>query len=132
VTTAIDEISPDYVGEELIVITRQDAEATPRAFNAIVLDIDYSGADIYGGICNPIELMISGPSADSFERDNINHERTTISQRTPPPSVSFRPTEGGRFDITIREVGHNHFWGHLTVDVEGVTNDPGAGQGQDS
>lgn len=131
-TTLLDEISPDYIGAGLISLKLNDPTTPPRAFNAVIVDVDYSAADEFGGIQNPIELIVSGPSPSSFRREVFGNELGGISQRTPPSSVAFSPQEGGRHLLMIREVGHNRLHGTIEIDVEGSINDPGAGQGQDA
>ncbi len=131
-TTRIDEISPLFIKTKRLVLKLNDPLTPVRAFNTVVIDVDYSAADEIGGIQMPIELMVGGPSDTSFVREVFGDEPGGISQRDPPTSVAFTPKEGGSFLVMIREVGHNKLFGTLRVDVQGTINDPSVAQGQDA
>ncbi|MEE9395194.1 MAG: hypothetical protein V3W41_22105 [Planctomycetota bacterium] len=132
--TLLDEISPEFIGTPQLTLKLSDPTTPLRSFTSIVFDVDYSAAETeeLGGIMMPLEMIVTGPSATSFVREVFGDQPGGISQRDPPSSIAFTPQEGGRFNVMIREVGHNKLFGTLRVDVEGTINDPGAGQGQDA
>ena len=131
-TQLVEEINPDFVKTKRLTITNADALTKPLAFNTLVFDVDYSAADEFGGIVMPLEMIVTGPSDSSFVREVFGLELGGISQRDPPTSIAFTPREGGRFNVMIREVGHNKLFGTLQLDVEGTINDPRVAQGQDA
>jgi hypothetical protein len=132
VTSLLDEISPEFIRSEVFTLTLSEPLVAAKAFTAVLIDVNYDGADEFGGVMNPLELTIDSPSPDLFVRDIFGDVAGGISQREPPSQVAFTPKEGGRFRITLREVGHNKLYGTLQVDVLGTINDPSVAQGQDS
>lgn len=111
-----DEICPGYVATELIKLSLAQPEATPRAFQFILIDVDYSAADEVGGMVLPLELMVTAPTPSNFDR--------TYSDLLLPSQIAFQPVEGGRHLVTLREVAHNRVYGNLLVEVAGDVTDP--------
>src|SRR5262249_34987198 len=111
----LDELCPDYVGERRFVLALSEDASPARAFAAIELTVDYS-ATLPQGVVLPLEFTIVSPSPSNFVR--------RFFRRTSPSNISFIPKEGGRHVVRIAEVGHNRWWGALTIDVVGETTDP--------
>ncbi len=105
-----DEISPDYVDKQLLVLSLADTESQPRAFRAVDISVNYDGAEP-NGVALPLELLVKGPSVGSFFRH--------VYRRVVPSLVTFTPNEGGEHLVTLREVDHNRWWGSLVVNVSG-------------
>lgn len=106
----VDEISPEFMGEDLIGLSLNIETSNPRAFKAVVIDVDPSAADPEGLVL-PLELIIRPPT-------NANIIRTYFTDRVPA-TLSFRPLEGGEHLVLLREVAHNRYTGTLTIEVEG-------------
>jgi hypothetical protein len=105
----IDEICPDYVGDDRITVTL-DPDSTPRAFSPFTVRINYSRCDPEGVVL-PLEICLVAPSG-------ANSECTTI--RTVVPDIRiFMPREGGAHLVVVRELYHNQWWGRLRVQVAG-------------
>lgn len=107
---AIEEISPEFIGEDRIALSLDSSTLNPRAFHAVLINVDY-GKCAPEGIVLPLELLIQAPS--------IGNIRRTIIRRTAPQSLSFIPKEGGIHGVLLRELGHNRWLGKLRVLVAG-------------
>jgi hypothetical protein len=108
----IEEICPEYIGEERITLSL-DPSISPRAFQSLLLEIDYSLCDPEGGAVLPLELLVQGPSPSSFRRRVITRSR--------PAEIVVTPREGGRHLVVLREMAHNRFHGKIAFDVAGET-----------
>src|SRR3954464_12103968 len=97
-TTVQDELAPAYIRNKLIVLSLDQTNTVVRAFQAAVINIDYS-ACYPSGVVLPLILEIQGPSPDSYQRRLFSH--------VAPGSVVLSAREGGRHNVTIREVAHN-------------------------
>lgn len=106
----LDDLSPDFVGGDVIALSLREESLEPKAFGAVSLDVDYSGA-VPGGISRPLELVIQAPTKAGYVRK--------IFRRVIPKIVTFFPVSGGEHLVLIREVGHNQFHGKIVVDVAG-------------
>ncbi len=106
----IDDFSPAYIGEDVIVLSLDPSTPEPKVFTSVQIAIDYSGAEP-SGVALPLELIIQGPTAASFV------EKTY--RKTRPASVSFRPLAAGEHLVLLREVAHNRWVGRLRVEVTG-------------
>lgn len=106
----VDELCPMYVGAEVIALSLADALATPTARSYVEIAVDYSDAEP-SGVNLPLELLIVGPSEQCFER--------RMFRRALPGQFSFLPPEAGKYQLLLREVGHNRWLGKLYVDVQG-------------
>jgi len=110
----LDEICPMYVGSEALKLTLSDPLVPARAYRAVDIDVDYAGASELG-VRLPLELLVVGPTAQSFRRH--------VYRRVAPSVVTFTPHEGGAFLVLLREVGHNKLRGRLSIQVEGDVSD---------
>lgn len=110
-----DEISPPEYGQDLIGLALSSAQngpaPTPRQFQIVTIDVDYSGCDP-AGVVLPLEFTVSSESgAAVFQRKIFRH--------FAPRQLSFVPREGGAHLIRFGEQHHNRWFGALTVDVLG-------------
>lgn len=116
--STIDELSPQTgdhaVQAKRLKLSLADPLATRRAFNAILIDVDYTDTDPDGATL-PLVLQIVGPAPSSFRRN--------IYRFTRPAQLAFTPEEGGRFVVKLYEQWGNKSWGTLRFDVEGTTNE---------
>jgi hypothetical protein len=106
----IDEISPETMGEDRILLSLDRTSLTPRAFQAVLINVDYS-ACAPEGVVLPLELLIQTPS--------ISNIRRHIIRKIAPRTLSFIPKEGGLHGVLLRELGHNRWLGKLRVTVAG-------------
>jgi hypothetical protein len=109
-SSILEELSPSYVGAKAISLSLVDPLTPLRAFSTIRIAVDYSDC-LPSGIVLPLVLLVVGPSSTSFRRD--------VFHRVSPSEVAFRPVEGGVFGVTLKELAHNHFWGHLSLEIDG-------------
>lgn len=112
----LDEICPDYVGADKIRLSLAKSVIQPlQAFAVIDVNVDYSGCAPQGVVL-PLVFTVVSPSSANFVRRLIRSSR--------PSAVSFVPREGGRHIVRVGELGHNHWFGVLVLDVAGETTDP--------
>lgn len=109
-TTSLDELCPMTVGAAAFDISLADPDATIETFVAVELAVSFSRCEPEDPTL-PLELIVVGPSAESFVRK--------VFRRILPESFFFVPIEGGKHTILLREVTHNLWRGTLVVDVEG-------------
>jgi hypothetical protein len=109
VSAHIDELSPSYIGEDRIDVAL-DRDAVATANTSMVVTVDYSRCAPAGATL-PLELIVQGPSAESYQR--------RVFTRLLPSQVVVKPIEGGPHLIVLREVAHNRWWGRLRVQVDG-------------
>jgi hypothetical protein len=109
-SASLDELSPDYLGEDRIGVSLSQDTPTPAAFAPVTLDIDYSEC-MPEGVVLPLELIVRGPSTSSNQHK--------IFSRHAPSTITFKPREGGFHLVTLREVAHNRWWGRLKFQVSG-------------
>lgn len=106
----LDELAPLYVGSESLKLSLAEPNTEARAFRSVTVLVDYSGAG-EDGVQLPLELRVTGPSAESYVQ--------RFFRRTAPSELSFTPKEGGSFLVLLREVAHNRRRGKLVVQVAG-------------
>jgi hypothetical protein len=106
----LDELSPRYMREDRIDVTLDASVTSPSAFDSILVNASYARC-LPEGVVLPLILEVFGPSAQSYQR----HEFARVA----PSSFVFRPVEGGRHRVILREAAHNRWWGALSVDVAG-------------
>lgn len=111
----IDELAPDFVGKRLLKLSLNSTE-TPRAFSTIDVAIELLDEALTYGLILPMELTVTPPSPSGFYRK--------LFRRVIPIELSFIPREGGLHTVSLREVGHNRWWGALAIDVAGDRADP--------
>ncbi len=105
-----DKISPSYVGEEKIVLTLSATTPLPRAFDEVVVDIDYSKT-LPAGVSLPLIFRAVDPAGRKLiER---------VLRRLAPTELSFRPISGGLHLIWLAEAAHHRWFGALRIDVAG-------------
>lgn len=105
----VEVIEPNYVGEDRIRLTLDDTSTEPRAFDSVLVQIDYS-ATLPQGVVPPLVMTVSAPTQGNFQ------ERIF---RRVPKTLTFRPREGGEHLVTLRECWHNLWVGILRVQVLG-------------
>lgn len=105
-----DEWSPEIYGQDLILLTLAPSQ-TPRQFEIVQIDVDYSGC-LPSGVVLPLEFTVSSESgAAVFQRK--------IFRRFAPSVLSFVPREGGQHLLRLSEAHHNRWFGSLQIDVLG-------------
>jgi hypothetical protein len=109
-SASIDELSPDYLGDDRIGVSVSTDTPIPSAFMPVTVDVDYSECSPEG-IVLPLELIIRGPSPDS--------NQSKIFSKNAPESLTFKPREGGLHIVILREVAHNRYWGRVKFQVAG-------------
>lgn len=114
-SSILDELAPMYVGSEALKLSLTDPLAPLRAFAVVDMQVDYSGAGDEGVVL-PLEMLVTGPSPTSFQRQ--------VFRRSAPSTITFTPSEGGAFLVLLREVGHNKLRGKLTMTISGERSDP--------
>jgi len=105
-----DEISPRYLREDRIDLTRDDPDAVPSALRSFVVSVSYART-LPQYVVLPLIFEVIGPSQQSYQR--------RIFRRTPPKSIVITPQEGGAHRLLLREAAHNRWWGKLAVNVAG-------------
>lgn len=108
-TSLVNEISPNYLGQPRIDLALEDPITTPRAQRQVAISVSFDRCDPQG-VCPPLQMLVQGPSADSFIR------RTFYEV---PDRLTFTPREGGAHSVTLREAHHNHWWGNCTFVATG-------------
>ena len=105
-----DELCPEYVGEQRITLTLDDALTPIRARSTVFINVDYDDCDPEGAVL-PLVFTVTTERGMTFKR--------TVFRRTAPAQVSFIPTEGGLHTVRLAEFAHNRWFGSLTVTVLG-------------
>ena len=111
----LDELAPDANQQPLIALQLADPNAIPQAHQPVTIAVD-SSATLPDGLCLPLEVTVTGPSARSFLRK--------VDYRRVRTSFTFTPKEGGRHTVAMREIAHNLWWGSLDLEVQGDPFDP--------
>lgn len=109
---ALDEISPDYLRDQRIVVrvlSVHGVSVQVRSGEPITLQCDYSGA-LPKGVSPPLIFEAKGPSSAGYQRRVFDRA---------PATIVWTPREGGLHQITLREAAHNRWFGVLKVSVEG-------------
>lgn len=106
-SATLDEIAPDYMGDDRVSVTLQEGSPT-TAFVPLWLRVNYDEC-APEGVMLPLELIVRGPSS----------VKRKIYSRNAPTLLHYKPVEGGTHLIMLREVAHNRWWGRLKVDVRG-------------
>ena len=106
----VDEISPASYGEDRLVLTLAPGQ-TPRQFEAVLVDVDYSACEP-AGVVLPLELTLMQESgAATFQRQ--------VFERVAPSQLAVVPREGGRCLVRLAEKHHNRWFGAVEFDVAG-------------
>ena len=113
---AIDQISPPYVGADMIALKLSKPDIAPLAWQPIQVEVDYT-ATKPTGVVLPMELVLQGP-------DPEDHKRRLITRAAPESFVLVPEVKGPHF-ILFRELGHNRWQGRLLIEVEGEDLDTG-------
>lgn len=107
----VDEVSPATYGANLIALTVSLETPILRAFEAILVEVDYSEA-LPAGIVLPLEFTVTSESGAALYQRRV-------FRRLAPTLLSFVPREGGSHLIRLAEQHHNRWFGSLLVNVEG-------------
>lgn len=108
-TAIVELIEPSYVGEDRIRLTLDDTSETVKAFDSVLINVDYA-ATLPEGVVPPLVMTVAAPTQGNFQ------ERIF---RRVPKTLTFRPREGGEHLVTLRECWHNRWVGILLVQVLG-------------
>lgn len=111
---SLEEICPSYVGEDRLVLSLL-TEGTIRAFSQARIGVSYA-ATAPEGTMLPLEMIIQGPSQQSYVR--------RVYSRTRPTTLLVTPREGGPHLVLLREFGHNRWWGRVSFNVDGPLLEP--------
>lgn len=106
----LDEISPREVGEDRLRLQLTSPNQLLRAFEPILINVDYSRA-LPEGVVLPLELTVTAPS-------EVNSVRV-VYPRFIPQQVAFTPREGGSHLVRVAELYHNQWWGKLVLEIAG-------------
>jgi hypothetical protein len=110
----IDTISPVFIGEDKFTLTIDEASKPLLSYKPISINIDYSEADLEGGVVLPIVIVVQPAFGDG-----TGYIRKTFS-RSAPSSFSFFASAGaGDYLIVVKEYGHNQWQGRLVITVGG-------------
>lgn len=108
----VDDVSPDYYGEDLIRLELSQQTPTVRAFGACLIEVDYS-LTLPAGIVLPLEFTVSSSAgAATYQR--------RVYRRLAPTQLSFQPREGGPHLVRLAEAHHNRWFGSLVINVDGA------------
>jgi len=128
-SASMDELSPDYMGEDRLVLLPQLRLVPAGALNPDgTINKNIKTIDIYRahqnhywkvvytqcdpeGVVLPLEMIVRGPSQSSYKRK--------VYSTHAPNVLHYKPTEGGVHLIMLREVAHNRWWGRINVNVTG-------------
>jgi hypothetical protein len=113
---SIDDLAPRTIREKKLDL-QLDPSSEARAFSPVLVLVSYDRT-LPAGVMLPLVFEVQGPSASSYQRREYT--------KHAPGTIIFRPREGGRHLITLREAAHNRWWGSLAVNVVGETTDEGA------
>jgi len=114
-TALYDILSPDYVGEDRITVSVDEASRPLMAYKPVTLNLDYADTGDEGAVV-PIELIVQPKSgAGGTEGGYVNK----VFRSTPPTTFTFAPQGAGDYLIVIREVAHNRWQGRLIITVGG-------------
>jgi hypothetical protein len=105
----VDDISPAYLGEDLITVSLADKDAVPTSGQIVRIAISYDRVAAKGGVVLPIEVTVIGP--DDYER--------RVFRIRPPTAYAFIPSTPGDFLVLVKETAHNKWVGRLTLSVGG-------------
>ncbi len=105
-----EDISPDYLGEELISVELAEPDLKPSTGQVVQLSVGYSKTG-EAGIVLPIEIIVQSPVAEGFE--------SHVFRRSAPTSFVFTPIAAGPHLVLVRELFHNYWFGRLVFDVAG-------------
>jgi len=108
--TPLEELAAPWVGAEALGLSLVDPLTPKRAYVAIDIAVDYSGASDEG-VTLPLEQLTVGPSARSFRRH--------VYRRQVPNIITTTPVQGGRHIVTLTQVGGDKLFGKLIIEVEG-------------
>lgn len=108
-TNAADEMFPDSFGAEALTLAPFDTDAQARAFEPYPLTVELASLYQENGLSAPFELVVAAPSG--------RHDVVELAEL--PLAVMLRAQEGGTHRVTLREIGHNRWWGSTTIDVDG-------------
>ncbi len=109
-TLDIDILSPEYVRAERIKLALSERTLAPKAFHPVEIAVSYA-ATMPEGVTPPLLLTVQAPSTSGYV------ER--VYRDFAPERILFKPLEGGRHLVLLRELHHNLWLGRLTIDVDG-------------
>lgn len=108
----IDEISPRTVREKKLDLQLDPSSSNPTAFTPVIVLVSYART-LPQGVMLPLIFEVQGPSATSYQRRDF--------LRWAPSTIIWRPREGGRHLVILREAAHYRWWSSLAVNVAGET-----------
>lgn len=109
----LDILSPATIGSEKIGL-KVDAGSKLLANNPITVNIDYSRADVDGGIVLPLIIALV-PVSDPEKTEFVERQ----FKLTRPDSFTFTVERAGEYLIVARESAHNRWVGRVRLVVEG-------------
>lgn len=112
-TAYTDKLAPAMIGEDKLVVSVDSSSLPLLALSPIIINIDYSAAELEGGVALPIEAIVQPPSDDGS-----GYIRRKFSLKIPTSFV-FTPLHAGRHLVLVKECCHNLWQGRLLIDVGG-------------
>lgn len=107
----VDEVSPSYYGQDLIRLVLSTDTQFVRAFEPVIIEVDYS-ATLPSGVVLPLEYTVTSDSgAATYQRQ--------VFRRVRPSQLVLIPREGGSHLVRLAEQQHNRWFGSLLLEVEG-------------
>ena len=113
-STSQDELCPPDFGEDRLDLSLLTSGKV-RAFIQLSIAVNYARA-LPEGTTLPLEMIVQGPSPQSYVRRVYSRSRPTV--------LLFSPKEGGSHLVVLREFAHNKWWGRIVIPVEGPLLDP--------
>lgn len=107
---SIDELAPRTCREKKLDLQLDPNADAAKAFTPLLVLVSYARA-LPEGVMLPLIFEVQGPSASSYQRRDFT--------RFAPSTIIFRPREGGRHLLILREAAHYRWWGSLAVNVAG-------------
>jgi hypothetical protein len=107
----IEDFSPENIQARRITIALNKSTLNPKALDTVIFDLDYSGADTEGGIVLPLTIVVQAPTSGGYSLRHVFFSK--------PRQHVYRPISSGNHLITVRESGHNLFFGSLPFVVAG-------------
>jgi hypothetical protein len=109
--TFLDTFAPLTVGAMRLKLSLDASTLIPRAGGSVLVNVDYSEADPDGGVVLPLGLIIQAPTVAGY--------RTKTYTSVRPDQIPCPLITAGEHLVTLKELGHNLFFGALRFTVIG-------------
>lgn len=106
----LDELAPRTCREKKLDLQLDPNADAPRAFYPVLVLVSYART-LPAGVMLPLIFEVQGPSSASYQRRDYT--------RSAPGTLIFKPREGGRHLVVLREAAHCRWWGSVSFEVAG-------------